>query len=88
LQAEPRLSAARPAAPAAELNPQETATQAVLRENPDTPEALARRLGVEPVWTEQIAAGAPAAINAEESEARRLLAEHLETAKALATLLQ
>jgi len=81
-------AASQPARPAVELSAEETAVQALLREQPATTEALARLLGVEPVWPEAATGGtaARAAVSEDEAAVQRLLAEHPETGKALAAL--
>src|SRR5262249_24339819 len=47
------LPASQPAQPAVELSAEEASVQALLREQPETTEALARLLGVEPAWPER-----------------------------------
>ncbi len=83
------LVVSRAEALAVSLSEDETAALALLREQPDTTEALARLLGVEPMWTEAPTGGAATqgAVGEEEAAAQALLADHPETMKALGSLL-
>jgi hypothetical protein len=86
----PLPDAARPVT--AERSPQEAAVYTLLAENPASVEALARLLGVEPIWAKASPAvgAAPAAAAASapaEAAAHGLLAQHPESAGALAALL-
>ncbi len=78
-----------PMPPAASLSEDEAAVQALLRAHPESTDALARLLGLEPAWSEPAkkARTTPAPAGDEEMAARRLLADHPATAVALTTLL-
>ena len=66
--------------PPADLGPDEAAARALLRAHPESLDALARLLGLEPRWEEVPAAGSEDAVG-------QLLAEHPEATQALAALL-
>jgi hypothetical protein len=81
---------AREERPAAVLGPEEASVQQLLVAMPDATNALARLLGIEPVWPVSDAASAspdsPAA--PEEAAVQRLLADHPDSSRAVATLLR
>jgi hypothetical protein len=89
-------AAAAPAAPprpaAVERSPAEAAVYALLKGAPEGVDALARLLGVEPVWAPQGGAAAPAAgggvaLSGPEAAVKGLLGAHPEGVQALAGLL-
>jgi hypothetical protein len=74
-----------PAAPqAAALSDAEAAVQALLRQHPQSTDALARLLGLDPAWD---AGTAPAPVGEEDAAVRQLLGEYPAAAAALARLL-
>ena len=83
------LEASPDARPTVELSAEDKAVAALLREQPATTEALARLLGVDPVWPEPTKGCSviQAAVGEDEVAVHRLLTEHPETTKALAVLL-
>lgn len=82
-------SAPAPVARAAAPSGDEAAVLALLRDHPASTDALARLLGLEPVWPEssQDDRTAPAPAGGEEAAVGQLLGEHPATAAALAGLL-
>jgi hypothetical protein len=72
-----------------ELSAEEAAVQALLREQPATTNALARLLGVEPVWPEAVKGRGVilAAVSEDNAAVMDLLAEYPETTSALAAML-